>query len=141
VPTHQEREELANAARRGVRVSLVLPGRSDSDESIANARAAYGDLLAAGVKIYEVQNAVLHSKFVIIDGVWMAVGSSNFDRRSAVFNNEIDAIVLGKRVADGEAMFEQDIAMSKEITLAAWRSRPIAERWREWRARFWAFLL
>jgi cardiolipin synthase A/B len=141
VPTHQEREELANAARRGVRVSLVLPGRSDSDAAIANARAAYGDLLAAGVKIYEVQNAVLHSKFVIIDGVWMAVGSSNFDRRSAVFNNEIDAIVLGKRVADGEAMFKQDIAMSKEITLAAWRSRPTAERWREWCARFWAFLL
>ena len=141
VPTHQEREELARAARRGVRVRLVLPSHGDSDEAIAAGRAAYGDLLEAGAKIYEVQNAVLHSKFVVIDGVWMAIGSSNFDRRSAAFNNEIDAVVLGKRVADGEALLNQDIGMSKEIDLRAWRARSIAERWREWRARFWEFLL
>jgi cardiolipin synthase len=141
VPTHQEREELARAARRGVHVRLVLPGRGDSDEAIAAGRAAYGDLLEAGVKIYEVQNAVLHSKFVIIDGIWMAIGSSNFDRRSAVFNNEIDAIVLGSRVADGEALLDQDIGLSKEIDLQTWRSRPMGERWHEWRARLWQFLL
>ena len=141
VPTHQEREELARAARRGVLVRLVLPGRSDSADSIAAGRAAYGDLLAAGVKIYEVQNAVLHSKFIIIDGVWMAIGSSNFDRRSAVFNNEIDAIVIGSRVAEGDAMFNQDIAMSKEVDLATWRARPVGERLHEWRARLWEFLL
>jgi cardiolipin synthase len=141
VPSHQEREELARAARRGVKVRLVLPGRGDSDAAIAAGRAAYGDLLEAGVKIYEVRNAVLHSKFIIIDGVWMAIGSSNFDHRSAVFNNEIDAIVLGSRVADGEALFNQDIAMSKEIDLRAWRARPLAERFREWRARLLEFLL
>jgi cardiolipin synthase len=141
VPTHQEREELARAARRGVRVRLVLPGQSDSESAIAAGRAAYGDLLEVGVKIYEVQNAVLHSKFTIIDGVWMAIGSSNFDRRSAVFNNELDAIVLGSRVADGEAVFDQDIAMSKEIDLRTWRARPMDERLREWSARLWEFLL
>lgn len=141
VPTHQEREELAKAARRGVRVRLVLPGRGDSDDAIAAGRAAYGDLLEAGVKIYEVQNAVLHSKFIIIDGVWMAIGSSNFDRRSAVFNNEIDAIVIGSRVAAGEALLDQDVSMSKEIDLQSWRTRPIGERLREWRARLWEFLL
>jgi cardiolipin synthase len=141
VPTHQEREELAKAARRGVHVRLVLPGRGDSDEAIAAGRAAYEDLLEAGVKIYEVQNAVLHSKFVIIDGVWMAIGSSNFDRRSAVFNNEIDAIVLGSRVADGEALLDQDIHLSQEIDLQTWRARSFDERFREWRARLWEFLL
>ncbi len=141
VPTHQEREELARAARRGVRVRLVLPGQSDSETAIAAGRAAYGDLLEVGVKIYEVQHAVLHSKFIIIDGVWMAIGSSNFDRRSAVFNNELDAIVLGSRVADGEALFDQDIATSREIDLQTWRSRPIGERFREWSARLWEFLL
>ncbi len=103
---------------------------------------AYGDLLEAGVKIYEVQNAVLHSKFVIIDGVWMAIGSSNFDRRSAVFNNEIDAIVIGSRVADGEALVDQDIALSRQIDLQTWRARMgIGERLLEWRARLWEFLL
>jgi cardiolipin synthase len=141
VPTHQERQELARAARRGVHVRLVLPSQSDSEDAIAAGRAAYGDLLEAGVNIYEVQNAVLHSKFVIIDGVSMAIGSSNFDRRSAAFNNEIDAIVLGSRVADGEALFDQDIAMSREITLQSWRARPMGERLREWRARLWQFLL
>jgi cardiolipin synthase len=141
VPTHQERVELARAARRGVRVRLVLPSQSDSIDAIAAGRAAYGDLLKAGVSIYEVQNAVLHSKFIIIDGVWMAIGSSNFDRRSAVFNNELDAIVLGSRVADGEALFDQDIAMSRQIDLPAWRARPIGERLLEWRARLWEFLL
>jgi cardiolipin synthase len=141
VPSHQEREELAKAARRGVRVRLVLPSHSDSDASIAAGRAAYGDLLEAGVKIYEMQNAVLHSKFIIIDDVWMAIGSSNFDHRSAVFNNEIDAIVLGARVADGEALLNQDIAMSKEIDLRSWRERPVGERFREWKGRFLEFLL
>jgi cardiolipin synthase A/B len=141
VPTHQEREELARAARRGVHVRLVLPSQSDSEDAIAAGRAAYGDLLQAGVKLYELQNAVLHSKFIIIDGVSMAIGSSNFDRRSAVFNNELDAIVLGSRVADGEALFDQDVAMSKQIDLQTWRSRPIGERFREWYARLWEFLL
>ena len=141
VPSHQEREELAKAARRGVQVRLVLPSRGDSDSAIAAGRAAYGDLLEAGAKIYEVRDAVLHSKFIIIDSVWMAIGSSNFDHRSAVFNNEIDAVVLGSRVADGEALLNQDIAMSKEIDLRTWRARPISERLREWRARLLEFLL
>jgi len=58
-----------------------------------------------------------------------------------VFNNEIDAVVLGSRVADGEALLNQDIAMSKEIDLRTWRARPISERLREWRARLLEFLL
>jgi cardiolipin synthase len=141
VPTHQEREELAKASRRGVRVRLVLPSHGDSEDSIAAGRATYGDLLEAGVTIYEVHNAVLHSKFVIIDGVWMAIGSSNFDHRSAMFNNEIDAVVLGSGVAEGEALLDQDIAMSKEVSLQTWRARSLGERLREWRARLWEFLL
>jgi cardiolipin synthase len=141
VPTHQERQELARAARRGVRVRLVLPSTSDSTEALAAGHAAYGDLLQAGVEIYEVQHMVLHSKFVVIDGVWMAIGSSNFDRRSVVFNNEIDAIVLGSAAARGQAVLDQDIALSKRIDLRTWRARPLAERMHEWRARLWEFLL
>lgn len=141
VPTHQELAELSRAAQRGVRVRLVLPSESDVEDAIAAGRAAYGRLLKAGVKIYEVQNAMLHSKFIIIDGVSMAIGSSNFDRRSAAFNNELDAIVIGSRVADAEALFDQDIAMSRAIDLQAWRERPLGERLLELRARLWAFLL
>ena len=141
VPTHQEREELARAARRGVRVRLVLPGLSDSPAALDAGHAGYDDLLEAGVRIYEVQNAILHSKFIVIDGVLLAIGSSNFDRRSVAFNNEIDAFVLGSRAAEGDAILDRDVTMSKEIDLRGWRARPLIQRLREWRVRLIEFLL
>lgn len=106
VPTRQEEDDLIDAARRGVDVRLLLPSESDSKMALAVGRSHYGDLLEAGVKIYEVQNEVLHSKTASIDGVWTAVGSSNFDPRSVVFNDEVDAIVLGSATATAfERMF------------------------------------
>ena len=73
-------------------------------------RAAYGDLLEAGVHIFELQNAVLHSKLAVVDGVWTAIGSSNLDRRSVVFNNEVDAIILGSdTAAQVEALLQRDV--------------------------------
>jgi cardiolipin synthase len=103
-------------------------------------RAAYGDLLEAGVHILEMQNAVLHSKLAVVDGVWTAIGSSNLDRRSAVFNNEVDAIILGAdTAAQVEAMLQQDAAASAPITLQAWRNRPIGERLDEFEARLWEY--
>jgi cardiolipin synthase len=73
VPTHQEREELALAARRGVRVCLVLPGKSDFPSALAAGRAAYGDLLEAGVEIVELRDDVPHAKIMVVDGVWTAI--------------------------------------------------------------------
>lgn len=142
VPTHQAREELADAARRGVAVRLVLPTASDSPGALAMGRAAYGDLLEAGVRIYEVQDAVLHSKLVEVDGMWSVIGSSNFDRRSVLFNNEVDAVVLGRETADAvDGVLDDDVAHAKEITLAEWRRRSLAERKAEFMARFTAWLL
>ena len=99
VPPHQEREDLAKAARRGVDLRLVVPSHTDVEGAVYAGRAAYGDLLEAGARIYEVRNAVLHSKIAVVDGVWTSIGSSNLDRRSVVFNNEIDAIILGTTTA------------------------------------------
>jgi cardiolipin synthase len=141
VPTHQEREELARAARRGVHVRLLLPSRSDSVDALDAGHASYEDLLEAGVRIYEVQDAVLHSKFIVIDGVWLAIGSSNFDRRSVVFNNEIDALVFGSAAVAADKMFDDDVARARAIDLPTWRARPAAERWNEFRVRLWQFLL
>ena len=73
----------------------VVPSHSDVEDAVYAGRAAYGDLLEAGARIFEMQNAVLHSKLAVVDGVWTAIGSSNLDRRSVVFNNEVDAIILG----------------------------------------------
>jgi cardiolipin synthase len=132
VPTDQEEEDMIGAARRGVDVRLLLPSDSDSKMALAIGRSHYGYLLEGGVKIYEIQNKVLHSKIASIDGVWMAVGSSNFDPRSVVFNDEVDAIVLGSAAAqDYQKMFDADIATARQIDLATWRRRPLGERFLE----------
>jgi cardiolipin synthase len=129
VPTDQEEEDLIDAARRGLDVRLLLPSDSDSKMALAIGRSHYGYLLEAGAKIYEVQNEVLHSKTASIDGVWTAIGSSNFDPRSVVFNDEVDAVVLGSAVAqDFQKTFEADMAKARAIDRAAWRRRPITQR-------------
>ena len=132
VPTDQEEEDLIGAARRGVDVRLLLPGDSDSKMALAIGRSHYGYLLEAGVKIYEVQGEVLHSKSASIDGVWTSIGSSNFDPRSVVFNDEVDAVALGSVTGDDfERMFDSDTRAARQIDRATWRRRPLGERFLE----------
>ncbi|HEY1930840.1 MAG TPA: phospholipase D-like domain-containing protein [Acetobacteraceae bacterium] len=140
VPPHGEREDLGRTARAKVDVRLVLPSHADVPATVYAARAAYGDLLEDGAHIYEMQNAVLHSKLATIDGVWSVVGSSNLDRRSVVFNNEVDAVILGHETASQvEALLRQDMSESHEITLAKWRARSLEERLHEMEARVWQY--
>ena len=143
VPTHDEMEALTQAARRGVDVRLLVPAESDSKQAIEAAQSHYSDLLDAGVKIYEAQGVVLHSKTVTIDGVWSAIGSSNFDHRSVLYNDEVDAIVLGAPTARAlEQVFEDGIKISKPIDRGTWEaSRPVTERIRGFLARLWGDLL
>lgn len=142
VSTHQEREELVAAGRRGVKVKMLLPGKSDSPDSLAAGRAAYDDLLEAGVEIYEMTDDVLHAKSMVVDGSWTAVGSSNLDRRSIVFNNEVDAIILGTETGRAmTALLDLNRARSTKLDLKTWRARPLSERPHEWLIRFWQFLL
>ena len=110
------------------------------EDAVYAGRAAYGDLLEAGAQIFEMQNAVLHSKLAVVDGVWTAIGSSNLDRRSVVFNNEVDAIILGADTASQvEALLRRDMAASAPVTLQAWRAAPIGERLHEFEARLWQY--
>ena len=144
VPTDQEEDDLIAAARRGIDVRLLLPSDSDSKMALAVGRSHYGYLMEAGVKIYEVQNQVLHSKSATIDGVWTAIGSSNFDPRSVVFNDEVDAIVLGSATAAAfEHVIQDDLAHATPIDRESWRRRPLGQRllelfevtsflWRNW---------
>ena len=104
------------------------------------ARAAYGDLLESGAQIFEMQNAVLHSKLAVVDGVWTAIGSSNLDRRSVVFNNEVDAIILGAdTAAQVEALLQRDMAMSTPVTLQAWEHDRSTSAWTRLKARLWQY--
>jgi cardiolipin synthase A/B len=100
VPTHQELVALKAAARRGVDVRILLPSHTDIPEILAVQRSYYGGLLRAGVKVYERRTGIVHSKAMVIDGVWSLVGSSNFDQRSVLFNDEVDVVVLGESTAE-----------------------------------------
>lgn len=119
-------QALTDAARRGVMVELVLPGRSDSSVVLHAGRSYYDELLEAGVRIYEMEHAIMHAKTAVIDGVFSTVGSSNMDWLSFVSNNELNVIVLGEDFgAEMNTLFEQDRAASKRVTLEAWRQRAL----------------
>lgn len=132
---------LADAARRGVDVALVLPGKSDSTLVLHAGRAYYTRLLDAGVRIFEMEHALMHAKTAVIDGVFSTVGSSNLDWRSLVDNHELNVIVLGDDFGrEMEAMFARDREASLAIDATAWSQRPwprraleqagrLAERW------------
>lgn len=143
VPTPEQKETLIDAARRGVDVRLLLAGSSDSPDAVAAARTHYGDLLEAGIRIYETHEVVMHAKTVVVDGVWSAVGSSNFDYRSVLFNDEVDAIVLGADTArELEAVFNEGIADAIEIDLATWEAeRDLGDRIKGTFSRLWENLL
>lgn len=141
-PTHREKEDLIHAARRGVDVRLLLPSRSDSSPALQVQHSHYESLLRSGVKIYERNDGILHSKTMVVDGVWSITGSSNFDYRSVLFNDEVDAVVLGKNTGQQlSALFESDLQNAHAIDLATWRRRSFLTKVREQFWRLWEKLL
>lgn len=142
VPDPQLLAALKEAVQRGVDVSLLLPEKIDSILVFYASRSYYDELLSAGVKIYERQDALLHAKTALIDGVWSTIGSTNLDWRSFLNNQEINAVMLGQNFgAQMQALFEKDLKSSKLITLEEWRKRSIGARIKERAARFWAHWL
>lgn len=130
---------LKEAARREVDVRLLLPAKTDSILVYHASRSYYDELLSAGVKIYERQDALLHAKTALIDGVWSTIGSTNLDWRSFLYNHEINAVVLGQEFGEQmQALFDKDLQYSKLVTLKEWRKRPIGKRIKERAARLWA---
>ncbi len=126
------RDRLEAAARRGVDVTLVLPGISDFRAVHAAGRSNYGRLLAAGVRILERRDALLHAKTAVIDGVWSTVGSANMDWRSFLHNDEVSVVVVGEGFAgELERLFADDVAQSEPVDATTWRRRGIAQRARE----------
>ena len=141
-PDPQLMGAIKDAAQRGVDVQLLLPSVSDTWLVSAAGRRHYGELLETGVKIFERQGALLHSKTTLIDGVWCAVGSTNLDWRSFLHNDEIDAIVLSQSFGDQmRAAFQNDLAQSQQLTLDKWQSRGLIPRVQEWTAGMWEYWL
>jgi len=131
-PDHQMLHALEHAARRGVDVRLLVPGRSDAPLTVSAARSHYSALLKAGVKIYEWQGEMLHAKTATIDGVWSTVGTSNLDWWSIARDNEVNAIILSHSFGlKMNQMFDSDLKNSKQIVLEKWKHRGFTERVKE----------
>jgi cardiolipin synthase len=136
VPDQQVVDALVAAAKRGVDVKLVLPGVSDHGLVMYAGQAFYEPLLAGGVKIFQLQVAVLHAKTAVIDEAWSTIGSANIDRRSFIHNYELNVVVIDPAFGrDMESAFNEDLRDSKEVTLEKWRQRPWADRIKEWASR------
>lgn len=142
VPTHQELHALKDAARRGVDVRIILPSHIDVPEVLAVQRSYYGGLLRAGIKVYERRTGVVHSKIMVVDGVWSLVGSSNFDQRSVLFNDEVDVVVLGNVTADQlRADMQSDMSHALRIDWQFVHQQGILQHMRAWFWRLWQQLL
>ena len=131
---------LCNAAKRGMRVRLILPGRSDVLAMRAAAQSFYARLFECGVEIYERNEAVLHAKTLVVDDRLVMIGSTNLDYRSTEVNLEISALIESRPFALQVAkLMEHDIRFSTKITPAEWRRRPWHDRFVQWlvsRARY-----
>ena len=128
-PNDEFRDALVDAARRGCDVRLLLPANSDVGLVYHASRHEYAHLLEAGVRIFEYEGTVLHAKTAVVDGIWSTVGSSNLDYQSFVHNDEANATIIGRSFArEMERMFARDLANAHEVTLDAWRARPVRDR-------------
>lgn len=121
---------LVEAARRGVDVHILVPGKvNDVPATKAGGRSSFGDLLSGGVKISEYQPTMFHPKTMVVDGIFATIGSTNFDNRSFRLNDEINLAVydreIGRRL---EEIFEKDLTRSRPYSLEQWRARPLKER-------------
>ena len=130
VPDEMTIQTLVDAARRGVKVRVIVPsGHIDSEVVRKASRGSWGPMLQAGIEIAEFQPTMYHVKGLVVDGVFSSVGSTNFDNRSFRLNDEANLNVLDRDFgAIQRRVFDQDWALARRITLAEWQARPWTER-------------
>ena len=129
VPDGRVLRALGQAARRGIDVRIIVPGQSDVDIVRHASRAVWGRLLRAGVRIFEWDESVLHTKSAVVDSTWSTTGTFNFDYWSLQMNLEVNVSVLDVRFAATlEASFVDDFARCREVILADFRFRPLGQR-------------
>ena len=133
VPRPAFTEALVEAAGRGVRMRILVPGSHIDKQFVRTAgRAAYDELIDAGIEIYEYCPTMLHAKTLTVDEIWSSVGSVNFDNRSFQLHDEVTLCVQSERFAGQlHDVFESDLEDSERIEPDQWRERPITQRARE----------
>jgi cardiolipin synthase len=134
LPDDSMRGEILRAIReRGVEVTIITPGKqSDHRVTRSSSRRLYGDLLKGGATIYEYGGTMIHTKSLVIDGLWCVVGSTNMDSRSFGLNDEVNLAVMDAKVAARLLEdFDRDLSQSRAVSYDEWRRRSIIERFEE----------
>ncbi|HEY0876123.1 MAG TPA: phospholipase D-like domain-containing protein [Vicinamibacterales bacterium] len=138
VPDESTLWSLHDAVGRGVRVRILVESDITDAMPVKYASRHYYDrLLADGIEIYEYEPTMMHTKVLVVDGIWSMFGSANFDNRSLELNDELNVAVSSRDLASRLlADMEQDLKVSRRLELAAWRDRSLLMKSREV---FWSF--
>ena len=125
VPDDLAIDTLVTARKRGVTIEIIVPGPNTDSEIVQGAsRSRWAALLDAGVLIYEYQPSLYHCKVLIVDDVWVSVGSTNFDNRSFRLNDEANLNIYDAAfAAEQVTVFESDKSVSRRMTRADFRNR------------------
>ena len=125
VPDELAIQSFISARKRGVKIEIIVPGPHVDSQVVASAsRGLWGALLDAGVEIYEYQPAMYHCKVIIVDDVWVSVGSTNFDDRSFRLNDEANLNIYDAAFAAEQIrVFEDDKSKSRRMTRAEFKDR------------------
>ncbi|HEY2431918.1 MAG TPA: phospholipase D-like domain-containing protein [Vicinamibacterales bacterium] len=130
LPDRALRRGLVNMAQRGVAITVIVPGAKTDQQWVRLAsRRMWGQLLSAGIRIFEFNGAMMHAKILLVDDLWAVLGTTNIDNRSFEHNDEDnialrDAAVAARLLAD----YERDLLVSQPVTLEQWQRRPLWEK-------------
>jgi cardiolipin synthase A/B len=129
---------LLRAAERGVRIRVLVEGDITDAKPVKYAsRYSYEEYMSRGIEIYEYQPTMMHTKVMVVDGVWSMFGSANFDNRSLELNDELNVAASDKGLAARLLEdFEADLRQSRKLDLNTWSRRSWLEKGRE---HFWSY--
>ena len=133
IPPGRIIRELERAARRNVKVVVILAAATDQSIVLWAARGLYARMLRAGIQVYEWEGRILHAKTAVVDGRWSTVGSANLDALSLRQNLEVNAVFEAAAFAAAvERMFEADLPSCQLITKEDVKNRPLLDRVLSW---------
>ncbi|HEY5759356.1 MAG TPA: cardiolipin synthase [Steroidobacter sp.] len=139
-PNPELLKAMEEASHRGVDVRLIVPAFTDSRIVLNATQSTFTPLLEAGVKIYELKDALLHAKTVVIDGTVSIVGSANLDMRSFLHNDEANAIVINREFGQRmEEVFKKDERGSRPVTRERWEKRSLWQRFKEFGVKLFGY--
>lgn len=131
-PSRRMMHVLEDAVSRGVKVKLLLPGRSDIASAYYAGRAFFTVLLKAGIEIYTYQGEILHAKTAVFDGNWSVIGSANLDFQSLRRNDEGNVGIVDENFGRQMiSIFREDLKQSEKIVLETWIKRSFLEKMKE----------